>query len=131
MIFPITALYAGMLAFIAIVLQQLVGKVRLPTKVSINDGGNPTLAAAMRRQANFIENVPLALILLALVEANGLGVGWLHALGTVLVVSRLVHPFGIHPQVMQKPARLLGALGTAIVILVAAVVALSQGISAL
>lgn len=131
MLFPISALYAGTLALIAIVLQQGVGRVRLSTNVSINDGGDARLAAAMRRQANFVENVPLALILLMLLEANGLAAIWLHLLGSVLVVSRLVHPFGIHPEVMRRPARFLGALGTLVVIVASAAVALSQGMLSL
>ena len=52
---PITALYAALLAIIGIVLQQLVGQHRLRTQVSLYDGGDPQLAAAIRRHGNFAE----------------------------------------------------------------------------
>lgn len=128
---PITAFYAGLLVLIAIALSQLVGMLRMKTEISINDGGNPQIAVAMRRQANFVESVPLALILLALVEINGLSATWLHVLGGTLVISRIVHPFGLHPTDMKRIPRLIGALGTFLVMLTLAIIAIAQGFSAL
>ena len=78
----------------------------------------------MRAHANFIEGVPLALILFALIEFNG-GSRWLvHALGAPLVVSRLVHPFGMSTTEMIKPARMVGAGGTFLVVAFASIAAL-------
>ena len=45
-----------------------------------------------------------------------------------LLVSRIVHPFGLDFDAMRRPARLIGALGTLGVNLVAAVLAGWQGI---
>jgi uncharacterized membrane protein YecN with MAPEG domain len=85
----------------------------------------------MRRHANFTEHVPLALILLALIELNGAGAALMHSLGIVLVASRIVHPFGLHHEDMRRKARLIGALGTLLVSVVAAAVAGYQGFTAL
>lgn len=127
MLVPVTALYAAALAGIAIVLTQLVGQARFKSKVSLNDGGNSQLGLAIRRHANFAEHVPLALVLLALIERNGAAPWVLHALGAPLVASRLIHPFGLDELVMLEPARFVGAMGTVLVTLAAAGIAAWQG----
>ena len=52
----------------------------------------------------------------------------MHALGAVLVIARLVHPFGISAKVMNTPARGIGAGGTFLVILAAAITLLWQAV---
>lgn len=123
---PVTTLYAALLAVVGLVLQQLVGRERLRADVSLGDAGDPRLLEAMRRQANFVEQVPLALLLMALVELNGASHGWLHALGALLLVSRIVHPFGLRADQMRVPPRLIGTLGTLLVVLALIVMALAQ-----
>jgi uncharacterized membrane protein YecN with MAPEG domain len=66
------------------------GQLRGKTGISVGDGGNIELLLAMRRHANFIEVVPLALIIIALSEMNG-APGWaIHAMGAVLTVAGCV-----------------------------------------
>ena len=120
MLLPITALYAALLTLVALVLQQLIGRERLRTGVSLGDGGHPELLAAMRRQANFVEQVPLALILLAALELNGATAGWLHGLGAVLLIARIAHPIGIDAADFRHLPRLIGAVATLVVMLLAA-----------
>jgi len=127
---PITALYAGILALILGWLGFQVGSMRSRTGISILHGDNMELAEKIRRHANFTENIPLALILLAIVELNGASAWLLHALGVVLVASRIAHPFGLHHDRAQHPLRAAGAGGTFLVILVAALTALWQFASA-
>ena len=81
MTFPITAIYAAILCLWMIVLQIAVVAARGRTEVLFGDGGRMDLLLPMRRHANFIETVPMALILLALAEAQGLSAGWLHGAG--------------------------------------------------
>lgn len=126
MLVPTTALYAALLALVGVALQQLVGRERLRSGVSLGDGGDPALATAMRRQANFVEQVPMALLLLALIELNGAPVLWLHALGGGLLAARVVHPFGLEMGTSQRMPRFLGALATLLVVLAAAGTALWQ-----
>lgn len=118
---PITALYAGLLGLVFIALEAPIGVLRTRTSVSLHDGGNKQLSVAIRRHANFVEHVPLALILLGLLEANGASPGLLHGLGAPLLLARMLHPFGLDYDVMRKPLRGVGALTTLIVMLVASV----------
>jgi uncharacterized protein len=118
---PITAIYAGLLGLMFLALEIPIGALRGRGNVSLGDGGNPDLTVAIRRHANFVEHVPLALLLLALLELNGAGHTLLHLLGAALVLARLMHPFGLDVHVMRRPPRALGALTTALVILVASV----------
>lgn len=117
----ITALYAGLLGLLAMVLAYRAGSLRGRLNVAIGDGGNRDLLLAMRRHANFVEWVPLALILIALLELNGVPAHAIHALGAILVVSRILHAAGFKADALSSPARLIGAAGTALVTVVAAV----------
>lgn len=112
MVLTITALYAGLLGLIGIVLAGLVGRARVAAQVSLGDGGKPALLEAMRRQANFVELVPMFLVLLAIAEINGAPRWWLHSLGAVVVAARIIHPFGIRHDAMNTMPRFLGTVGT-------------------
>jgi uncharacterized membrane protein YecN with MAPEG domain len=63
----------------------------------------------MRVQANFVENVPLALILLYLLEAGGAPQPIVHALGGALVIARLLHTWGYSSNPGATYPRLIGA----------------------
>jgi len=118
---PITALYAGLLGIVFVVLEAPIGVLRTRANVSLYDGGNKPLAVAIRRHANFVEHVPLALLLLALLELNGAGHGLLHGLGAALLIARVLHPFGLDYDNIRKPLRGIGAFTTILVTLIAAV----------
>ncbi len=49
----------------------------------------------MRAHANFIEYVPMALILLGLLELSGLGATWLWIAGGTLLLGRVLHAVGL------------------------------------
>ena len=123
---PITALYAALQGILVIALEAPIGRLRSSTNVSIYDGGNPALAGAIRRHANWTEHVPFILLLLALLELNGASPGLLHGLGAGLLVARIAHPFGLDPAKMRHPLRLVGAVGTLIVTAVAIVALLLE-----
>ena len=114
----ITALYAGLLGVLAFGVALPAGKLRGQLGVSVGDGGNPALLCAMRRHANFAEWVPLALLLIALLELDGAPKTAIHVLGAILVVSRVSHAIGLRPDTMKSFARLIGAAGTVLVTLV-------------
>ncbi len=117
----ITALYAGILGLMALVLSFFPGSMRGKTGISIGDGGNQELLLAMRRHGNFVEYVPLALILIGILEFNGAPAGALHALGAGLVVFRVAHAVGLKADTIHGWGRAIGAGGTALVIVVASV----------
>jgi uncharacterized membrane protein YecN with MAPEG domain len=123
---PITALYAALQGVLMIALEVPIGRLRAQTQTSIQDGGNPALAVAIRRHANWAEHVPFALLLFALLELNGASRGLLHGLGASLLAARIAHPIGLHATEIGRPLRGVGALGTLLVTLVAIVALLGQ-----
>ena len=122
---PIISTYAALLTLVYIVLVGAVGRARSRGGPSLGPG-DTNLMVADRRHMNFVESVPFAVLLIALVEANGGPKGWVHALGAILLVARLIHPFGLDAQRMNTPARGVGAGGTFLVMLGAAVTLLWQ-----
>ncbi|MFM7333959.1 MAG: MAPEG family protein [Tabrizicola sp.] len=108
MAFQTTALYALPLALLGLVLWFRVTSVRAALKVSIGDAGNPGLHERIRQHGNFIEWAPMVLVLMMLAEGNGAGALWLHAAGGLLLVGRLVHPFGLKADNAGHPLRYVG-----------------------
>ena len=117
----ITALYAGILGVMSIVLAFGAGSLRGKTGISIGDGGNTQLLLAMRRHGNFVEYVPMALILIGLLEVAGVSNLAIHILGAGLVVARVFHAVGLKADTIENISRAVGAAGTALVILVASI----------
>lgn len=126
MLVPVTALYAGVLALVLVVLGIRVGMLRMKKGISILHGSDMELAVVIRRHANFTEAVPMALILMGLIELNGSSRVTLHALGTALVIARLAHPVGLVHDRLRSPLRGLGSGVTTLVTLVAAAIAIVQ-----
>lgn len=118
---PITALYAGIMGLILFALDFHVGGMRGRKKISVYDAGDREMAIAVRRQGNFIEHVPLALILIGVLELSGASALGLHLLGGGLTIARIAHPFGLDYEVPNKPARLVGAGLTGLVTVVASI----------
>nr|WP_163500435.1 MAPEG family protein [Halomonas socia] len=119
-----TLLYAGLLGILSLVLSALSGIVRGKVGASIGDGGSEKMLLSMRRHSNFVEYVPLALLLIALLEMNGVSVAMIHALGTGLLICRITHAFGIRAEKMNTMGRLVGHAGTFLITLVASVLAI-------
>lgn len=91
------------------------GRVRAGAKIGMGDGGNDLLYRRMRAQANFIEQVPLTLLLYGFVEATGKAPGWLIYLGALFLLGRLAHAFGMDPAAngegaLFKPGRPIGMM---------------------
>jgi uncharacterized protein len=104
---PIVALYVGLNALILIALGVHVGRVRQRTHVLIGDGGKPALIRAMRGQANFVEYVPMALLILLMMALMGAPAFVLHLFGLMLTAGRVMH--GLHFAREGSPVLLRGA----------------------
>jgi hypothetical protein len=89
------ALYAGLFGLMLIVLSLRVSAVRREARVALGDGENETLRRRIRAHGNFVECVPLTLLLLALAEHTGMGSLFVHLLGIVLLAGRIAHAYGI------------------------------------
>ena len=115
---PITALYAALSGFLIIALAANVVRLRLAKKVSLGDGGHKDVSRAIRAHGNTIEYLPLALILMALLEINGGGSTALHSYGILLVGGRVVYSYGmLVPRSSANLARQLGVVTSWLVIL--------------
>lgn len=72
-----------------------IGKLRHALKVSVGDGGHDMILRRMRAQLNFIEQTPLTLLGIGLVEAAGKGGVWLAPAGAVFILGRVAHAIGM------------------------------------
>jgi len=117
----ITALYAGLLGLMSIAIAFKAGSMRGKLGIPIGHGGSQDLLLAMRRQANFVEYVPLALLLIALLEMNGIPKLAVHGLGASLVVFRACHALGMRADSMSGAGRFVGAAGTALLTVIVSV----------
>ena len=115
----ITPLYAGLVGLLLLILSYNVSRQRISSKVALGDGGVPSLQRAIRAQANLIEYAPLALILLAAIEAQGFDVRIVHFLGILLVFGRLLHGFGLSRSAGPSAPRAIGATLTWLMIFLA------------
>jgi uncharacterized protein len=111
----LSLLFAGLCALVQTVLTAMVISRRIQARVSLLDGGDQTLIRRIRAHGNFIETAPIALLLLALLEMNGLGAAWLWGFGSMLIAARLLHAFGLMAR-NARWARLLGMAMTLAVI---------------
>jgi uncharacterized membrane protein YecN with MAPEG domain len=113
------ALYAAILGLLAALLTVRVILGRVRTRVQTGDGGDAALGQAIRAHANFCEQAPLALLLIALAEVLGTPVAWVHALGVTLVLGRLLSAWGLSHSLDASQARQSGAGLTILVVVVA------------
>ncbi len=113
---PVTALYAALSGVLLIVLAALVVRARWATRTALGTGADPRMERAVRVHANFVEYVPLALLLLLLGELNGVPTGVLHVAGIVLLASRALHAWGLSRHSARSFGRFWGTLGTWITI---------------
>lgn len=122
MMLPITSLTAALAGIMLVALTVITGLRRTTTKTLLGDGTDVTLLRRIRAHGNFIEQVPMALILLGLCEMRAASPNVLWAMAGLLIVGRTLHAIGILGTVM--PARGLGMLMTLASILTGAVMLL-------
>lgn len=126
----VTSLYAGLLGLLLIALTANVIRLRQSTHIGLNHGGNEVLEKAVRAHANFTEYLPLALLLMALNEFNGLAGIWLHVSGALLIAARLLHWQGLSRSSGVSFGRFTGATATFLVIIAHALLAIWTFVSA-
>ena len=122
----VTPLYAGLLALWFVALSVRVINRRGHYKVSLGDGGNTMLQRAIRGHANFSEYVPLALLLLGILELSRFPGYVLHGLGATLLAARLLHGYALSFTGHFRFGRMAGAALTFAVIAIAGVLCLYQ-----
>ena len=113
-----TLTFAAIFGMLHVIFTLRVGNYRRTSKINFGEGGDTELRNRMRGHGNFIENVPIALMLLLLNDLNGLSDMSLMVLGSVLLVSRIVHYLMIVTRslpIILRPLSMLGTLGTILV----------------
>lgn len=119
-----TLIFAAIFGILHVVFSLRVGAYRFSSKISLGDGGDKELRNRIRAHGNFIENAPMALLLLLLNELNGLGQDALLALGSVFLAARLLHYVMIVSRSLSIILRPISMLGTLGVILISAILLL-------
>ena len=110
-----TMLFAAIFGVLHVIFTLRVGGYRFRSRISLGDGGDTELRNRIRAHGNFVEQVPIALLLLLLNDLNGLADSTLMILGSVLLVSRLLHYVMIVSRsrpIVLRPISMIGTLGT-------------------
>lgn len=121
----ITLLYAGLCTLLVLFLAMRVISLRMKVKIGIGDGGDNELHRRVRTHANAVEYLPLALILLGGMELNGYPNAVIHGFGAALLVSRLLHAWGLSRRSGASPGRFLGTLLTLLLMIAMSVFAIA------
>ncbi len=126
----ITVLYAGLLGLLHLTLTMRVIRGRQTLSVSLGHGGDAELERRIRGHANFVEYVPLVLVLMLALEGTGAASGLIHGIGIILVIARALHGFALAYTESWFPGRFYGTLLTLIVLAIASLAAVYQGVMA-
>lgn len=86
-----TLLFAGVCALMQCALTVLVIRRRAHSGIDLLDGGDAELARRIRAHGNFSENAPFVLLLMLLLELQGVSAVALVALGACLLLGRILH----------------------------------------
>jgi uncharacterized protein len=111
LLLPITLSTAALGAMFQLWLTALVTTRRLRTNISLLDGGDAVLTQRIRAHANFAETVPMALVLMLLLELARWNPALLAGCAVLLMVGRLLHALGILKPAVRK-ARQVGMVCT-------------------
>lgn len=91
----VTAFYASILALFFVWLSLNVIKLRRRFRVRLGDGDNNELQAAIAAQNNAAQYIPIALLMIAILETNNGHILLLNLLGLMLLSGRIIHACGI------------------------------------
>ena len=91
----VTPFYAALFGIMLFVLSIQTIRMRRKLQIAIGAGEDAAMERAMRVHANFCEYVPIALLLIFMMETM-IGTNyWTHVMGIGLLVGRLLHAYGV------------------------------------
>ena len=106
---------AAVFGLLHVIFTLRVGNYRFKSRISLGDGGDPEMRNRVRAHGNFIENVPIAVLLILLNDLDGAQDNTLILMGSILLISRLTHYLTIATRrlpVILRPLSMIGTLGT-------------------
>jgi len=115
---PITPLFTALFALMFIFLSIAVVRIRFGDKVSLGHADNKELETAVRIHANFIEYVPISLILFWFIERITFNSQLVLILGCVLLLARVAHVIGMRNSKQYLILRKLGVVITFLILLI-------------
>ena len=124
----ITTLYAGLTGLWIITLAARIIALRRRELIAFGDGGNRDLRRRIRAMGNLTEYAPIALILLGLLELQGLPSWSLHLIGLMFLAGRLIHGWAFSFADAPLGARSAGMVLTLIAVGAAAATAVITSI---
>lgn len=104
----ITASFAAILTFFFIRLSFKVIELRKLHRTPLGGEDIEPLKRAIRAHGNFVEYVPLSLILMGVLELNGAPTIWISLLGTFLLLGRHFHAKGMISDGVNFQNRVIG-----------------------
>ena len=119
---------AGLIGALAVLLTLHVGRIRTRKKISLGDGGDPEMVAAIRAHGNLIEFAPLCLLIIWLLNGP-FGHRTIAVMGIILLVSRVLHAGGMLGLIAM--GRTAGAAGTTVLLALASIMLVLGGIRGL
>jgi len=109
----ISPVYSSLLIALIVFLAYRVTLFRRGEGIALGDAtASNAMKRAVRAHANAIENIPVSLILLLMLELNQLAPWLLHLFGFVLLVGRLAHAWGLSRRTGPSTGRFYGTLMT-------------------
>ena len=119
---------AGLIGILAVLLALNVGRMRATKLISLGDGGDPEMIAAIRAHGNLIEFAPLCLLIIWLLHGP-YGHRTIAVMAVILLICRLLHAGGMLGAIPL--GRTAGAIGTSLLLAVASVMLVVGGIRGL
>ncbi|MEL7447148.1 MAG: MAPEG family protein [Pseudomonadota bacterium] len=108
-ILPVTLTAAAAAAILNVWLMIRIGRVRAQEKIFVGHEDNENVIRRMRAQANFVENAPFVLILIAAIELSGKGDPWLAYVAGLFIIGRVAHGLGMDGGSLAK-GRMIGTI---------------------
>ncbi len=120
----VTSVYAALLVIVFVALSVRTLLMRRRKRIAVGDSGDVQMLRVIRAHGNFAEYVPMALLLLFLLESRIDSTLWIHLLGIGLIIGRISHAVGVSRMPEQFGFRVFGMAMTFTVMLSSAAIIL-------
>ena len=107
-----TALWSGLSVLLLVVLSFRTSFTRKRLRVSFGDGGDPQMTAASRAFGNAAEYIPPCLAILVLMALLDFQSIWIHAVGSTMLLGRILHAWGLSQSKQPSLGRTSGMILT-------------------